>query len=206
MTRTPAPINELTAEEEEVVSWPKIDEDSSDSSIDSGSDSEWAQYSRPETEPEWDVDSFDGQEFKINPRIRKMYRTQQLYDEYYNNRLQAFKSKVHCLFLYMFNFFLLFSKKMDMDFVLVLYIFSQGTTLELVKVVRATGSGVAKWKLYIRFMAREYHEGTLVEYQAKVIKFMGDFEPPFPVSADQVLNQKSRFILKFIIIIMLVTT
>lgn len=34
------------------------------------------QYIRPETEPEWDVDSFDGHEFKIS----KMYRSQQYYD------------------------------------------------------------------------------------------------------------------------------
>lgn len=87
-----------TSTKEEVVS--KVDEEdddsSSDSDMDYGSDSEWAGYNvLAETEPEWDVDSFDGHEFKINPRVRKMYgRHQQHYDEYYNDRLEAFKSKV----------------------------------------------------------------------------------------------------------------
>jgi len=79
----------------------EMDEDSSsdsdsDSDMDDGSDSEWAGYNvLAETEPEWDVDSFDGHEFKIHPRVRKMYgRHQQHYDEYYNDRLEAFKSKV----------------------------------------------------------------------------------------------------------------
>ena len=101
---TPTPIIELTADRgsmmsssvtEEVIS--KVDEDSSsDSDMDDGSDSEWAGCNvLAETEPEWDVDSFDGHEFKINPRVRKMYgRHQQHYDEYYNDRLEAFKSKV----------------------------------------------------------------------------------------------------------------
>lgn len=68
---------------------------------------------------------------------------------------------------------------MDMNF--VLDHFRQGKTLELVNVLRATESGGSKWKLYITFMAREYHEGPLVEYQAKVIKFLGDLKPPFPI-------------------------
>jgi len=86
-----------TSTKEEVVS--KVDEEdddsSSDSDMDYGSDSEWAGYNvLAETEPEWDVDSFDGHEFKINPRVRQMYRSQELYDKYYNNRLKAFESKV----------------------------------------------------------------------------------------------------------------
>lgn len=72
---------------------------SSDDSIvsvgDMGSDSEWLACNYfPEKEPEWDVDSFDGQELKIHPLVRKTYPTQELYDQYYEKRLKAFESKV----------------------------------------------------------------------------------------------------------------
>ncbi|EFH50070.1 hypothetical protein ARALYDRAFT_661552 [Arabidopsis lyrata subsp. lyrata] len=191
--------NELTcsttgtsAKEEEVVS--KVDKEDDESSSDSdGSDSEWAGYNwLPETEPEWDVDSFDGHEFKINPRVRKMYSSQELYDKYYNNRLKAFESKGflpdHLNGIY--NVYL--DEKMDgynttRDFMVKLanvcvkkHNETKGTTLELVNVVRATERGAATWRFYITFMAQEYRDGPLVEYQAKVIKFLGD-KVPFPV-------------------------
>ncbi|CAH8271356.1 unnamed protein product [Arabidopsis lyrata] len=173
----------------------KIDEEGDDSSSDSdGSDSEWAGYNwLPETEPEWDVDSFDGHEFKINPRVRKMYGSnQQLYDEYYNDRLEAFNSKGflpdHLNGIY--NVYL--DEKMNgynttRDFMAKLanvcvkkHNETKKKTLELVNVVRATERGAAAWRFYITFMAREYRDGPLVEYQAKVIKFLGQ-KDPFPV-------------------------
>uniref|UniRef100_A0A0D2ZY31 Uncharacterized protein n=1 Tax=Brassica oleracea var. oleracea TaxID=109376 RepID=A0A0D2ZY31_BRAOL len=36
-------------------------------------------------------------------------------------------------------------------------------------------------KLYITFMAREYPDGSLVEYQAKAMDFAGGVEPPFSI-------------------------
>jgi len=62
-----------------------------------------------------------------------------------------------------------------------IHFFSQGKTLKLVNVVRATERGAAAWRLYITFMAQEYRDGPLVEYQAKVIVFLGDEENRFPV-------------------------
>ncbi|XP_020878214.1 uncharacterized protein LOC9307818 isoform X3 [Arabidopsis lyrata subsp. lyrata] len=189
--------NELTcsttgtsAKEEEVVS--KVDKEDDESSSDSdGSDSEWAGYNwLPETEPEWDVDSFDGHEFKINPRVRKMYGSnQQLYDEYYNDRLEAFNSKgflpdplngIYNLHIdgqgnhrdLAANLANVCVQKFDE---------TKGTTLEFVSVVRVTVNGAATWKLYITFMAREFRDGPLVEYQAKVIHAIGTVEPPFPI-------------------------
>jgi len=68
-----------------------------------------------------------------------------------------------------------------LDLFLSFIYFSQGTTLELVNVARVTARGAATWRLYITFMAREFSDGPLVEYQAKVIVFLGDEERPVPV-------------------------
>ncbi|KAG7550939.1 Cystatin-related plant, partial [Arabidopsis thaliana x Arabidopsis arenosa] len=194
-----------TSAKEEVVS--KVDEEdkesSSDSDMDDGSDSEWAEYNMlPETEPEWDVDSFDGHEFKINPRVRKMYGSNQhLYDEYYNERLEAFHSKG---FL-----------PDPLNGIYNLHIDGQGnhrdlaanlanvcvqkfnetkvTTLEFVSVVRVTVSGAATWKLYITFMAREFRDGPLVEYQAKVIHAIGTVGFfAFPIMNSQSIKVKEE--------------
>ncbi|EOA19677.1 hypothetical protein CARUB_v10003329mg [Capsella rubella] len=182
-------IKKQNVEEEEE------DDDSSDSESDSdsdvGSDSEWAQYSYvSEREPEWDVDSFDGREFKINPRIRKMYPNQELYDKYYNNRLKAFESKGFLPDPLSGIYNLHIEKQNgEMDLIADLanvciknFNESKEKTLELVNVVRVNVSGLAKWKLYITFMAREYPDGPLVEYQAKVLHFITEPELlPFPI-------------------------
>ncbi|EOA21514.1 hypothetical protein CARUB_v10001911mg [Capsella rubella] len=181
-------IKKQNVEEEE-----DEDDDSSDSDGDSdvGSDSEWAQYSYvSEREPEWDVDSFDGREFKINPRIRKMCSSQELYDKYYNSRLKAFESKgflpdplsgIYNLHIDKQNG----ERDLIADLANVCikkFNDSKIKTLELVNVVRVTVSGQAKWKLYITFMAREYPDGPLVEYQAKVLHFITEPELlPFPI-------------------------
>lgn len=53
--------------------------------------------------------------------------------------------------------------------------------MEFVSVVRANMSGGGRWKLYITFMAREYPNGPLVEYQAKAMDFAGESQPPLPI-------------------------
>ncbi|CAL9230610.1 unnamed protein product [Arabidopsis halleri] len=57
----------------------------------------------------------------------------------------------------------------------------KGKCVELVSIERATVSGGARWKIYITCMAREYENGPLVEYQAKVMRYAGNYEPPFPI-------------------------
>jgi len=50
--------------------------------------------------------------------------------------------------------------------------------VEFVSFVRATTTGGgASWKVYITFMAREYPNGPLMEYQAKAMDFVGDRSP-----------------------------
>ncbi|CAE6105699.1 unnamed protein product [Arabidopsis arenosa] len=57
----------------------------------------------------------------------------------------------------------------------------KGKTVELVEIVRAIESGGVRWNSYITFMAREYPNGPLVEYQAKVMNYAGNAKPPFPI-------------------------
>ncbi|XP_019097367.1 PREDICTED: uncharacterized protein LOC104772074 [Camelina sativa] len=175
----------------------KVDEEedddssgSSDIDMDFGTDSEWIQYRYVSKEPEWGYDSFDGREFKINPRIRKLSPNQELYDIYYNNRLKAFESKGFLpdpsVGIYELN---IERKNGERDLIADLanvcvkkFNETMNKTLELVNVVRVNVSGLAKWKLYITFMACEYGDGPLVEYQAKVIHSIMKLEvPPFPV-------------------------
>ncbi|CAA7051537.1 unnamed protein product [Microthlaspi erraticum] len=206
---TPTPINELTAKlasttypmaAEEVVSSPKVEEvddrfSDSSSDLELCCDEEWLAYKRlPEKEPEWDVDSFDGREFRDYPNVRRLFPTQQLYDDYLDERLKAFASKgfLPDPLSDIFEIYLDGPKKgynTCRDFIAELtnvcvkkFNETKVKTLELVNVLRATHSGIAKWKVYVTFMAREYHEGPLVEYQAKVIYCFGnDDQPPFPI-------------------------
>ena len=53
--------------------------------------------------------------------------------------------------------------------------------MELVEIVRVIELGGATWNSYITFMAREYPNGPLVEYQAKVMSYVGQEKPPFPI-------------------------
>ncbi|XP_024011579.1 uncharacterized protein LOC18017914 [Eutrema salsugineum] len=171
------------------------DEGDSDSSSDDsfisvgdmGTEEEWRAYRYYSKEPEWDVDSFDGREFIINPRIRKLYETQELYDEYYRKRLQAFESKGfipdHSNGIY--EVYLEDPVRIEhltelVNVCVKKFNETKGKTLELVNILRATERGYGNVKFYITFMAREYQNGPLVEYQAKAIKF-GNNRPPFPI-------------------------
>ncbi|CAA7022782.1 unnamed protein product [Microthlaspi erraticum] len=179
-----------------------IDEGDGDSSSDDslvslgdlGSDSEWLAYKYfPDREPEWGYDSFEGQELKIHPLVRKTYQTQELYDQYYEKRRLAFESKgflsdpTRAIYdVYMEGS--MRGHNSARDWVAYLanlcvqkYNETEGKTVELVNVVRATHIGLGKWKMYITFMAREHYDGPLVEYQAKVIYDFAEVDPPFPI-------------------------
>ncbi|KAF2613943.1 hypothetical protein F2Q70_00007531 [Brassica cretica] len=56
---------------------------------------------------------------------------------------------------------------------------NKGTTVKFLSIVRGNLKVGGGWKLYINFMAREYPNGPLVEYQAKAMDFGG--KPPFPI-------------------------
>jgi len=53
--------------------------------------------------------------------------------------------------------------------------------VEVVSIVRGNLKPGGGYKLYITFMAREYPDGPLVEYQAKAMDFAGGRKPPFPI-------------------------
>ncbi|EOA21449.1 hypothetical protein CARUB_v10001832mg [Capsella rubella] len=148
-----------------------------------------------EPEPEWDVDSFDGREYESDPEIRGSFANENAYLEYREYRIQALKNPG---FLpdpfnfigaiqdldepafsnmtyreYLADLASLCVKKLN-DY--------KGNTVEFVSIVRATTNGGGpRWNLYITFMAREYPNGPLVEYQAKAMNFAGQSRPPFPI-------------------------
>ena len=54
-------------------------------------------------------------------------------------------------------------------------------SVEVVSIVRGNLKPGGGWKLYITFMAREYPDGPIVEYQAKAVDYAGHKIPPFPI-------------------------
>ncbi|KAL0672835.1 hypothetical protein Bca4012_000816 [Brassica carinata] len=105
-------------------------------------------------EPEWDKDSFDGYEC-YDPEDRKSFSNDEEYEEFREFKFQAWKNK-----------------KLNEE---------KGTSVEFVSIVRGNLKAGGGWKLYITFMAREYPDGSLVEYQAKAMDFAGGVEPPFSI-------------------------
>ncbi|XP_056861668.1 uncharacterized protein LOC130509543 [Raphanus sativus] len=144
-------------------------------------------------EPEWDVDSFDGYEF-YDPEDRKSFSNDEEYKEFSEFKIQAWKNKgfyeedpFRSIFPltdleqrfrnmttreYLADIASLCVKKLNEE---------KGTTVELESIVRANLKAGGGWKLYITFTAREYPDGSLVEYQAKAMDFAGGEEPPFPI-------------------------
>ncbi|EFH50072.1 hypothetical protein ARALYDRAFT_488575 [Arabidopsis lyrata subsp. lyrata] len=102
-------------------------------------------------EPEWDLDSYDGREYESDPEDRQFFSDEDDYQEF----------RIRKPFL-----------KLNDE---------KGNTVELVEIVRAIDAGGARWNSYITFMAREYSNGPLVEYQAKVMNYAGNEKPPFPI-------------------------
>ncbi|EOA19671.1 hypothetical protein CARUB_v10003324mg [Capsella rubella] len=147
-----------------------------------------------EPEPEWDVDSFDGREYESDPEIRGSFASENAYMDYREYSIQALKNRgflpdplnfignVHdldgpgCRNMtnreYLTDLASLCVKKLN-DY--------KGITVEFVSIVRATLTAGSRWKMYITFMAREYPNGPLIEYQAKAMDFAGRSRPPFPI-------------------------
>ncbi|XP_010495243.1 PREDICTED: uncharacterized protein LOC104772310 [Camelina sativa] len=147
-----------------------------------------------EPEPEWDVDSFDGREYESDPEIRDSFANENDYMEYREETIQALEDRVP---KDPFNFIgaiqnldgPAYENMTNREYLAGLVSMSvkklnevKGKTVEFVRIVRATtNAGGASWKLYITFMAREYPNGPLLEYQAKAMDFVGDSRPPFPI-------------------------
>ncbi|KAF3547103.1 hypothetical protein DY000_02000705 [Brassica cretica] len=123
-------------------------------------------------EPEWDKDSFDGYEC-YDPEDRKSFSNDEEYEEFREFKFQAWKNKKHDhKGIFDGYCFLICVKKLNEE---------KGTSVEFVSIVRGNLKAGGGWKLYITFMAREYPDGSLVEYQAKAMDFAGGVEPPFSI-------------------------
>ncbi|KAL0843213.1 hypothetical protein Bca101_016458 [Brassica carinata] len=137
-------------------------------------------------EPEWDKDSFDGYEC-YDPEDRESFSNDEEYDlrrvprDFYEE--DPFRSIFPLTDLekrfrnmttreYLADIASLCVKKLNEE---------KGTTVELGSIVRGNLKAGDGWKLYVTFMAREYPDGPLVEYQAKAMDFAGGTEPPFPI-------------------------
>ncbi|KAG7602543.1 hypothetical protein AtNW77_Chr5g0101111 [Arabidopsis thaliana] len=145
----------------------------------------------PKPDPEWDVDSFDGLEYESDPELRARFANDNAYMEYREVRIQALENRG---FLPdPFNFIdaiqnldgPAYDNMTNRE-----YLAGRASscvkklndlkakTVEFVSIVRATTTGGgASWKVYITFMAREYPNGPLMEYQAKAMDFVGDRSP-----------------------------
>ncbi|XP_056853445.1 uncharacterized protein LOC130502680 [Raphanus sativus] len=142
-------------------------------------------------EPEWDVDSFDGYEC-YDSEDRKSFSDEEEYEEFRVFKIQTWKNRgffekdpFRSIFPltdleepwttmttreYFADIASLCVKKLNEE---------KGTTVEVVSIVRGNLKVGDGWKLYITFMAREYTNGPLVEYQAKAMDFGA--KPPFPI-------------------------
>ncbi|XP_010492645.1 PREDICTED: uncharacterized protein LOC104769999 [Camelina sativa] len=148
-----------------------------------------------EPEPEWDVDSFDGREYESDAEIRDSFANENDYMEYREERIQALEDRgfLPDPFNYIGAIQNLdgpaYGNMTNREYLAGLASMCvkklnevKGKTVEFDSIVRATtNAGGASWKLYITFMAREYPNGPLLEYQVKAMDFVGDSRPPFPI-------------------------
>ncbi|XP_006286602.2 uncharacterized protein LOC17883530 [Capsella rubella] len=148
----------------------------------------------PDEEPEWDVDSYDGREYQSDPEDRKYFSDEDEYNEYRLDKREKLESKgfipdfangIH-------NFGNLDEpagknrtindELTELASVCVKkFNEEKGKCVELVSIVRGNISGGPHLKVYITFMAREYENGPLVEYQAKVMRYAAHRKPPSPI-------------------------
>ncbi|XP_048620870.1 uncharacterized protein LOC106383443 [Brassica napus] len=131
-------------------------------------------------EPGWDVDSYDGYEC-YDSDDRKSFSYDEEYEEFREFKFQAWKNKgfveedpFRSIFPltdlerrfrnmttreYLADIASLCVKKLNED---VTYL---GYVCGICSIVRGNLKAGGGWKLYITFMAREYPDGPLVEYQ-----------------------------------------
>ncbi|XP_019097863.1 PREDICTED: uncharacterized protein LOC104770002 [Camelina sativa] len=146
-----------------------------------------------ETEPEWDVDSFDGREYESDAEIRDSFANENDYMEYREERIQALEDRgfLPDPFNYIGAIQNLdgpaYGNMTNREYLAGLASMCvkklnevKGKTVEFDSIVRATrNAGGASWT--ISFMAREYPSGPLLEYQAKAMNFVGQSRDPVPI-------------------------
>ncbi|CAA7033062.1 unnamed protein product [Microthlaspi erraticum] len=138
----------------------------------------------PEKEPQWDVDSYDGRDYESDPEYHNFYPDEDDYKEFRRLRIETLACKGfspdYLLGIYPFGCldYPLGNNRTNRDLLTELASLcvkklneDKGKAVELDSIVSATVSGGARWKIYITFMAREYQNGPLVEYQAKVMRY-----------------------------------
>ncbi|CAA7051538.1 unnamed protein product [Microthlaspi erraticum] len=153
--------------------------------------------SRLDSEPEWDVDSYDGREYESDPEVRELFSDDEEYQEYSRSKREAFESKGFVCDPLSRNYpikdehmeILVVSENVTVrqlmtdlaNLCVKKFNEEKGKTVELVEIVRVIVTGGGTRKAYITFMARESLNGPLVEYQAKVVTYAGNWKPPFPI-------------------------
>ncbi|CAF1697645.1 unnamed protein product [Brassica napus] len=144
-------------------------------------------------EPEWDKDSYDGYELEFDPDGREGFSSDKAYAEFRDYKTKAFENRgfledpfrsiypirdLDDLWTtttkrqYLTDIASLCVKKLNEE---------KGMSVEVISIVRGNLKPGGGWKLYITFMAREYPDGPLVEYQAKAVDYAGHKIPPFPI-------------------------
>ncbi|KAJ4908258.1 Cystatin/monellin superfamily protein [Raphanus sativus] len=144
-------------------------------------------------EPEWDKDSYDDHELVFDADGRKGFSSDKAYAEFREYKTMCFKNRgfiddpfrsiypirdLDDLWTtttnrqYLTDIASLCVKKLNEQ---------NGSSVEVVSIVRGNLKPGGGWKLYITFMAREYPNGPPVEYQAKAMDFAGNKIPPFPI-------------------------
>ncbi|KAH0888377.1 hypothetical protein HID58_050806 [Brassica napus] len=143
-------------------------------------------------EPEWDKDSYDGYELEFDPDGREGFSSDKAYAEFRDYKTKAFENRgfledpfrsiypirdLDDLWTtttkrqYLTDIASLCVKKLNEE---------KGMSVEVISIVRGNLKPGGGWKLYITFMAREYPDGPLVEYQAKA----GSLDSPATMLSD----------------------
>ncbi|KAF8047404.1 hypothetical protein N665_3055s0003 [Sinapis alba] len=144
-------------------------------------------------EPEWDKDSYDGYELEFDADGREGFSSDKAYAEFREYKTKAFQNRgfLEDPFRYIYpiidldDLWITTTKRQYLSNIASLCVKKlneeKGSSVEVVSIVRGNKKTENGWKLYITFMAREYPNGPLVEYQAKAKDFAGGRKPPFPI-------------------------
>ncbi|KAL0709635.1 hypothetical protein Bca4012_016613 [Brassica carinata] len=168
--------NKLKIEDEDDTSMEEEEEEEEEES-DSDNSGLWS----VEEEEDDEVDSYDGYECVFDPDGPEGFSSDKAYAEFRVYKINAWKNRVASVHLediwktttkrqYLADIASLCVKRLNEE---------KGTAVEFVTIVRGNLKVGGGWKLYITFMAREYPNGPLLEYQAKAMDFGGI--PLFPI-------------------------